>query len=170
MTSCDPRAQLCDLAAYRVSIKERKERMFGRIAVAAAVISVGVTAALAQSAAIQARKDILKTFGPASQGPGLMLRGERPFDLATVQASLRTFADGASRLPALFPTDSQTGDTRALPAIWQEKARFEGIWKTLEDNSRAALTSITNEATFRTEMPKVLGQCGACHTPFRRPQ
>jgi cytochrome c556 len=144
--------------------------MLGRLLAAAAIVTIGVSAASAQSPAIQARKEILRTFGPASQPLGLMLRGERPFDLPTVQASLRTFAEGAARLPALFPADSQTGDTRALPAIWAEKARFDGIWKTLEDNSRAALTGITNEATLRTEMPKVLGQCGACHTPFRRPQ
>jgi cytochrome c556 len=144
--------------------------MIGRVLIAAAVASVAVTGVFAQSAAIQARKDILKTWGPASQGPGQMLRGDRPFDLAVVQASLRAFADGAPKLPALFPPDSQTGDTRALPAIWAEKARFDGIWAKLEADSKAALTAITNEATFKTEMPKVLGNCGACHTPFRRPQ
>ncbi len=144
--------------------------MFGRVFIAAAIVSVGVTGVLAQSSAIQARKDILKTFGPASQGPGQMLRGDRPFDLATVQASLRVFAEGAPKLVPLFPADSQTGDTRALPAIWQEKERFNGIWAKLEADAKAAMTAITNEATFKTEMPKVLGNCGACHTPFRRPQ
>lgn len=143
--------------------------MYARIAVAAVVIAAGVTAALAQSSAIQSRKDILRTFGPASQAPGLMLRGERPFDLATVQASLRVFAEGAPRLIPLFPADSQTGDTRALPLIWQEKDKFNGIFTKLEADARAALTAIINEATFRTEMPKVLGNCGACHTPYRRP-
>jgi cytochrome c556 len=144
--------------------------MIGRIIIAAALVSVGVTGVFAQSAAIQARKDILKTWGPASQAPGQMLRGDRPFDLATVQASLRRWAEDAPKLPALFPNDSQTGDTRALPAIWQEKDRFNGIWAKLEADSKAALAAITNEATFKTEMPKVLGNCGACHTPFRRPQ
>ncbi len=141
--------------------------VFARIAAAVLVLSLGVSAVLADSPAIQARKDILKTFGPASRAPGLMLRGEQPFDLATVQAALRVFAEGAPKLPALFPADSQTGDTKALPAIWAEKDKFNGIFATLEREAKAAMTSITNEATFRTEMPKVLGTCSACHNSYR---
>jgi cytochrome c556 len=141
--------------------------MLGRLLVAAALVSVGVTTAVAQSAAIQARKDVLKTFGPASRAPGLMLRGEQPFDLAAVQASLKVFADGAPKLPALFPADSQTGDTKALPVIWQEKDKFNAIFAKLEADSKAAMTAITNEATFKTEMPKVLGNCGVCHNTYR---
>jgi cytochrome c556 len=141
--------------------------MIGRFLVAAALVSVGVTAAAAQSSAIQARKDILKTFGPASRAPGLMLRGEAPFELAAVQAALKVFADGAPKLPALFPADSQTGDTKALPTIWQEKDKFNAIFTKLEADSKAAMTSITNEASFKTEMPKVLGNCGTCHTAYR---
>ncbi len=142
--------------------------MIGRLAIAAALVSVGVTAAVAQSAAIQSRKDILKTFGTAVRAPGLMLRGEQPFDLAAVQASLKVFADGAPKLPALFPNDSQTGgDTKALPLIWQEKDKFNAIFTKMEADSKAAMVSITNEATFKTEMPKVLGNCGTCHTSYR---
>lgn len=143
--------------------------MIGRLVVAAALLSVGVTAAVAQSAAIQARKDVLKTFGPASRAPGLMLRGEAPFELAAVQAALRVFAEGAPKLPALFPDDSQSGDTKALPLIWQEKDKFNAIFTKLEADSKAAMTSITSEATFKTEMPKVLGNCGTCHTAYRAP-
>lgn len=142
--------------------------MIGRLVIAAVFVSVGVTAAVAQSAAIQARKDILKTFGPASRAPGLMLRGEQPFDLAAVQASLKVFAEAAPKLPALFPNDSQTGgDTKALPLIWQEKDKFNAIFAKFEADSKAAMTSITNEASFKTEMPKVLGNCGTCHTSYR---
>jgi cytochrome c556 len=96
-----------------------------------------------------------------------MLRGEQPFDLATVQAALKVFAEGAPKLPALFPNDSQTGDTKALPVIWQEQDKFKAIFTKLESDSKAAMTAITNEATFKTEMPKVLGNCGTCHTTYR---
>jgi cytochrome c556 len=145
--------------------------MLTRFAVAAAAIamtvSMGGSVAFANAQAIQARKDILKTFGPASRAPGLMLRGEQAFDLATVQAALKVFAEGAPKLPALFPPDSQTGDTKALPVIWTEKDKFNAIFAKLEADPKAAMTAITNEATFRTEMPKVLGNCGACHNPYR---
>jgi cytochrome c556 len=141
--------------------------MIGRLVIAAALVSVGVTAAVAQSAAIKARQDVLKTFGPASRAPGLMLRGEMPFEMAAVQSALKVFAEGAAKLPAMFPNDSQTGDTKALPLIWQEKEKFNAIFAKLEADSKAAMTSITNDATFKTEMAKVLGNCGTCHTAYR---
>ena len=58
-----------------------------------AAIAVGATAVYAQSAAIGQRKEILKTFGGAFKEPGQMMKGEAAFDLAKVQASLKTVAD-----------------------------------------------------------------------------
>jgi cytochrome c556 len=148
--------------------------MIRRLALAALVAAMAAGAAYAQSgtavsgaAAIQARKDILKTFGPVSRDLGQMLRGEAAFDLAKVQAGLRVLAEGSPRLPALFPADSQTGDTKALPAIWQEKDKFNAIFVKLEADAKAALAAVTNEATFRAEAPKVFANCGACHNPYR---
>ncbi len=141
--------------------------MIGRVLVAAALVSIGVTAAVAQSSSIKARQDVFKTFGAASRPVGLMLRGEQPFDLAVVQASLKVFAEGSAKLPALFPTDSQTGDTKALPLIWQEKDKFNALFSKFEADSKAAMTSISNEASFKTAMPTVLGSCGTCHNAYR---
>jgi cytochrome c556 len=135
---------------------------------AGVVCAVGVTAVLAQSSAIGARKDILKSFGGATREPGLMLRGEAPFDLAKVQAALKVYQDGAPKLPALFPDDSQTGgETKALPIIWTEKDKFNAIFTKLASDASAAATAIKDEASFKTEMPKVLGNCGACHNTYR---
>jgi cytochrome c556 len=145
--------------------------MMRRLTLAAALIAAVAGVASANPAVIKERQDILKSWGPASRAPGLMLRGEQAFAIEPVQAALRAFADGSSKLPALFPPDSQTGgDTRALPVIWQRKDEFNAIFAKLQADSRAALTAITNEATFRTEMPKVLANCGACHNTFRTRQ
>jgi cytochrome c556 len=135
---------------------------------AGVVCAVGVTAVLAQSSAIGARKEILKSWGGATREPGLMLRGEAPFDLAKVQAALKLYQEGAAKLPALFPDDSQTGgDTKALPIIWTEKDKVVAIFTKLGADSAAALVAIKDEASFKTEMPKVLGNCGACHNTYR---
>jgi cytochrome c556 len=138
-----------------------------RMLVIAATAIVGITAAAAQGNPIEARKAILKTFGAAVREPGLMLRGEAAFDLAKVQATLKVFAEGAPKLPALFPANSQTGDTKALPAIWTEQDKFNAIFTKLAADSTAAGAAIKDEASFKTEMPKVLGNCGACHNAYR---
>ena len=38
-----------------------------------------------------------------------MLNGEAPFDLAAVQASLKTMVEAAAKMPTPFPDDSKTG-------------------------------------------------------------
>lgn len=141
-----------------------------RVLSAIAIIAVGATAVYAQSAAIKQRQDVLKSFGAAMKAPGGMMKGDAPFDLAKVQASLKTLSEGAARLPTLFPDDSKTGgDTQALPVIWEKKADFEGGWKKLEAEAKVAATAITDEASFKTEWPKVGANCGACHRVFRQP-
>ncbi len=141
-----------------------------RILSVVAAIAVGATAVYAQSAAIGQRKEVLKTFGGAMKDPSGMMKGEVPFDLAKVQASLKTLADGAPKLPALFPDDSKTGgETQALPVIWEKKAEFVGGFKKLEADAKAAAGAIKDEASFKTEWPKIGANCGACHKAFRQP-
>lgn len=142
-----------------------------RPAFAFACILAGLTASIlsapAQDDPIAARKTVMRSFGAASRDPGLMLRGEAPFDLSKVEASLKIFADGAEKLPALFPENSKSGDTKAAPAIWTEKAKFDAIANKLASDATAAAGSIKDEASFKATMPGVLGACAACHRDYR---
>jgi cytochrome c556 len=139
-----------------------------RVLSVVAAIAVGATAVYAQSAAIGQRKEILKSFGAAMKEPGAMAKGEAPFDLAKVQASLKTIAEGAPKLVNLFPDDSKTGgETKALPAIWEKKDEFVGIYKKLEADAKAASAAIKDEASFKAEWPKIGANCGTCHKTFR---
>ena len=141
-----------------------------RVLSAVAAVAIGATAVYAQSAAIGQRKEIMKSIGGAMKEPGGMMKGEIPFDLAKVQASLKTIVDGAPKLPSLYPDDSKTGgETLALPAIWEKKDEFVGIYKKLETDAKAATTAIKDEATFKTEWPKIGANCGTCHKAFRQP-
>lgn len=126
------------------------------------------TASSAQEDPIAKRRAIYKSFGQAAKEPGAMLKGDAPFDLAKVQTALRTFHDGSQQLPNLFPENSKTGgDTAALPAIWEDKPRFNALFTKLGQDSQTALASIKDEASFKTDFPKVLKDCGACHETFR---
>lgn len=137
---------------------------------AAALLAVGTTAALSQSAAIGQRKEAMKAAGGAAKDGGAMMRGEAPFDLAKVQAALKTYSDVAKKAPALFPDDSKTGgETTVLPAIWEKKAEFEGGFKKWDADATAAAAVIKDEASFKVEWPKVMANCGGCHKAFRVP-
>jgi cytochrome c556 len=146
---------------------EKEELHMRRTLVLASLMALGVTAAFAQSAAIGQRKDQLKAMGAAMGPIGKMIRGEDPLDLAKVQAGLKVVQANAKTLPTLFPDDSKTGDTKALPVIWTDNAKFKGYFAKLDADATAALAAIKDEATLKSEMPKVLGNCGTCHNEFR---
>jgi cytochrome c556 len=132
-----------------------------------AVVSAGVTAVAADSPIAQ-RKAILKGFGEASKPIADMLKGAVPYDNAVVQKTLATLADGAKKLPSLFPENSKTGeDTAALPKIWEEKSKFDAIYAKLGTDATAAAGVIKDEATLKANMGKIFGDCKSCHDDYR---
>lgn len=136
----------------------------------AATLAVGAVGyATAQNLApITQRRALLKEIGDSTGPIGPMLRRERPFELAPVQAFLTIAARNAPQLPALFPPDSRTGgETRALPALFERKAEVDALFGRLATAAAAARTGITDEATFRAQLPAVLAICGECHRAFR---
>lgn len=141
-----------------------------RVILAGAVLALGLTAVAAQeSDPIKRRQGTFKSWAAASREPGLMLRGEAPFNLEKVHAALRTFIEDNKHLPNLFPKPDAPGgiDTAALPAIYEQREKFNAIFAKLDADAAAALTSIKDEATFKAEFPKVLANCGACHQGYR---
>lgn len=139
-----------------------------RLILAATLVAVAAGAAYAQSASIGQRQELLKGWAQALRPVGPMLRGEAPFQIAPVQAALDLIAKDAPNLAKLFPADSKEGgNTKALPVIWTDNAKFNGLWTKVEADAKAARAAIKDEASFKAEMPKVLGNCGACHNEFR---
>lgn len=141
-----------------------------RILLAGAAFALGLTAVVAQDGdPIKRRQAAFKSWAAASREPGLMLRGEAPFNIDKVRAALRTFIDDNKHLPNLFPKPDAPGgiDTAALPAIYEEREKFNAIFAKLDADANAALVNIKDEATFKAEFPKVLANCGACHQGYR---
>lgn len=141
-----------------------------RIIAAVAAIAVGATIVHAQSAAIGQRKDAFKAMGGAMKDPVGMAKGEQPFDLAKVQASLKTIGEKAAVVKGLFPDDSTTGDTKVLPVAFEKKADFLGRFDKLAADVKAAQAAIKDEASFKAEWGKIGANCGACHKEYRQPQ
>ncbi len=142
--------------------------MLRYIAIAAA-LAVGATAVYAQNLdAIKARKDAMKAQSAAAKEPGGMMKGEVPFALPKVQAALTVYQD-AGKLKAHFPDNAKTGgETEALPAIWEKKADFDGRLDKLAADAKTAAGAIKDEASFKAEWGKVMGNCGGCHKEYRK--
>ncbi len=142
-----------------------------RLAVSAVALALSASVVMAAGAdAIKERRQLMKANGEATKPIVAMMKGQSPFDLATVQTALKTYLNAAEKMPALFPPDSKTGDTNALPAIWDNKADLDARFKKLGDDATADLAAITDEATFKATMPAIYKNCGGCHEKYRAKQ
>ena len=137
-----------------------------RILLAVTLLTLGVSAVFADEDPIVARRALMKANGAATKTVVGMLKGA-PYDQGAVLNALKNYADAAAKEPALFPDTSKTGDTNALPAIWDNKPDFEARFKKLGDDVSAAEAAITDEASFKATMPGVLKNCGGCHEKYR---
>jgi len=142
--------------------------MIVRIALAAVAACLAVTAVVAQGDPIAARKGLMKLNDDHARTVTRMVRGEDPFDATKVAAAFAQWADTASKFAALFPDNSQAGDTRAAPAIWEKRSEFQAavaqFAKDVADNRDKAKTL----DGLKAAMPVVGKNCVDCHNTFRK--
>lgn len=74
-------------------------------------------------------------------------------------------------LPALFPAGSGTGETRALPAIWSDRAGFEQVNTNMVNQLQALRTAAAagDNAALTAAFNQTGATCGTCHRPYRGP-
>lgn len=129
-----------------------------------AMLGTGSIIAYAQNQdAITQRRAVMKNIATAGTDPFNMTKGTVPFDLAKVQAGLKTYQGEAAKLKDLFPDNSKTGDTDAKAQIWTARAEFNAAIDTFIATAKTTAAAIKDEATFKAEYPKVVRSCGGCH-------
>ncbi len=121
---------------------------------------------------IEKRKGVFKEFLKYVKPGSGMVKGEAAFDLAQAKSVFTGISENAMRFDAaLFPEDSKTGGkTEVLPVIWEKKDDFLGRFEKLATDAKAAAEATTDEASFKANWGKVLGNCGACHKVYRKPK
>lgn len=137
---------------------------------AAAIAALGITAVIAQSDPIAARKAIMKSNGQQLGVLRDMVQGKRPFDAAAAHAAFASFAEVSDKMKPLFPDSSKTGDTDSLPAIWENKADFEAKLAKFSADAKAADAKVKDLDSLKTEMAEFPKNCGGCHNPYRKKQ
>ena len=136
-----------------------------RFVAVVATIAVGATAVYAQNLdVIKQRREAMQSIAGASFKNFKMMKGEAPFDLATVQAGLKTMQEQGAKFKGLFADDSKTGGgTDADAKIWTARADFNSVNDQFVATAKTAAEAIKDEATFKTAYPKVAESCGGCH-------
>ena len=94
--------------------------------------------------------------------------GEAEYDRATAEKSLQKFKKVSGKFGDLFPEGSDTGDTEAAPAIWEDREGFNEALQKWADATAAALE--TAPATLDDAKPVlggVFNTCKNCHDTYR---
>jgi len=140
-------------------------------------LALGAGAGFATTVLAQAKPDVLvkqrqavmtlqgKYFGPL----GAMAQGKAPYNAGVVQRNAG-FLDNLSRMSwDGFDPSTKGEKSRALPAVYDDKAKFDQIGSQLE-NEISKLVTVSrsgDEAAVKAQIGAVAKVCGACHNDFR---
>ena len=110
---------------------------------------------------------ILWDFGPMAG----MVKGKIPFDAAAFAARAERVSMMGSRIVEGFGPGTDAGDmkTRALPAIWEDRAGFEKAAQDFIDAS-AKLASVAkggDEDAMKAQFAATGKTCKGCHDEYR---
>src|SRR5580658_10758692 len=128
-------------------------------------------AVVAQQDLVKVAQTVMKGNGKNAGALGTMVKGDKPYDQATVDAALAQFEDTAKQLPTLF-SESVKGlkpdsDYSTSPKIWEDKADFAEHIASLAKVVADAKGKIKDLDTLKATFPLIGKQCGGCHETYR---
>jgi cytochrome c556 len=142
-----------------------------RTVVVVGTLLLGVGAVVAQQDVVKDTQTVMKANGKNAGALAAILKGEKPYDQATVDAALNQFADTAKKLPTLFPESTKglkpEGDYSASSKIWEDKAGFDEHIASFAKVVSEAKPKIKDLDTLKATFSGVIEQCKGCHETYR---
>ena len=100
-----------------------------RTVVVVGALVLGIGAVAAQQDQVKQTQAMMKGNGKNAGALAAMVKGEKPYDQAAVDAALTQFEDTIKKFPTLFPDSTKglkpEGDYFASPKVWEDKAGFD---------------------------------------------
>jgi cytochrome c556 len=142
-----------------------------RILVVGATLLLGIGAVWAQQDAVKETQGYMKGNGKNAGALAAMVKGEKPYDQATVDAALAQFESTATKLPHLFPASMKgvklEGDYSPSTKIWEDKAGFDEKIASFAKVVGESKGKIKDLDTLKATLPVIGKTCGGCHETFR---
>ena len=142
-----------------------------RVLVVGGALLLGMGAVWAQQDSVKEVQMLMKGNGKNAGAVAAMVKGEKPYDQATVDSALAQFEDTAKKLPTLFPESTKglkpEGDYSASPKIWEDKAGFDAKIASFAKVVGEAKGKIKDLDSLKATFPAVGKECGGCHETFR---
>ncbi|MDO9561192.1 MAG: cytochrome c [Bradyrhizobium sp.] len=143
-----------------------------RTVIVVGTLLLGAGAVLAQQDAVKLAQDTMKANG-RNMGTvlGPMVKGEKPYDQAAVDAALNQFDDTAKKLPTMFPASVKNakweGDFSPSPKIWDDKAGYDAKVASFAKVVSEAKAKVKDLDSLKANFPGIGRECGACHETYR---
>jgi cytochrome c556 len=151
--------------------KIRRIKLMKRIVVIVGALVLGIGAVMAQQDAVKNAQTYMKGNGKNAGALAAMVKGEKPYDQATVDTALAQFEETAAKLPTLFPDSIKglkaDGDYSSSPKIWEDKAGFSEHIASFGKVVSEAKTQIKDLDSLKATFPGIGKQCGGCHETYR---
>jgi cytochrome c556 len=142
-----------------------------RTVIVAGALLLGVGAVAAQQDQVKQTQAMMKGNGKNAGALAAMVKGEKPYDQATVDAAMAQFEDTVKKFPTLFPDSIKgmkpEGDYYASPKIWEDKAGFDEHIASFGKAVADAKGKIMDLVTLKATLPVIGKQCGGCHETYR---
>jgi cytochrome c556 len=142
-----------------------------RTVVIAGALLLGVSAVMAQQDQVKQAQTVMKGNGKNAGALAAMVKGEKPYDQATVDAALAQFEDTAKKLPTLFPASIKglkaDGDYSSSDKVWDDKAGFDEHIASFAKTVSDAKEKVRDLDTLKAAFPVIGKQCGGCHETYR---
>jgi cytochrome c556 len=142
-----------------------------RTVVVVGTLLLGVGAVVAQQDLVKSTQTIMKNTGKNAGAVGAMVKGEKPYDQATVDAAMVVIDETAKKLPTLFPVGMKglkaDGDYSASPKIWEDKAGFDAHIASFAKAVTDAKGKIKDLDSLKATWPAIGKECGGCHETYR---
>jgi len=136
------------------------------------MLAIGLGAVSAQQDVVAQRQKLMKDNGKNLGGVlGGMVKGEKPYDQAAVDAALTQLDQSARTLTTLFPDSTKGlktgGDYDSSPKIWENRSDFDAHFASYSKAIGEAKTSVKDLATLKAAVPVLGKQCSGCHETYR---
>jgi cytochrome c556 len=130
-----------------------------------------VQAADDPAAVFEYRKHVMGILAGSISNVFAVLEGKASYP-QHLAGSAKALDAAAGMVLDVFPEGSATPESRALPEIWTDWAKFEAAGKALQAASAELVAAAEggDMAAIGAAAGKVGDACGGCHKPFRKPQ
>jgi len=143
--------------------------------IAVAALGLGVTAVGAQQQDVStARQALMRSNGKALYSDmGKMVKGEVPYNQATVDAALTMIDDNLKKMPPLWAANvnkapAPGGNFKSADKAFEDqagfKAKIDAVAKTVSEQKAA----IKNLDSLKAGATAINNSCGGCHETYRQ--